>query len=111
MAYIYNMEIIETPIFTKQVVSLLPDEEYRKLQHYLICRPDAGVLIVGGGGLRKLRWGLPGRGKSGGVRTIYYWDHHDSIFMLFCYPKNEMENLTPNQLSKLRANLKEYFYE
>jgi mRNA-degrading endonuclease RelE of RelBE toxin-antitoxin system len=103
------MEIIETPIFTKQIVSLLPDDEYKKLQHYLICRPDAGALIIGGGGLRKLRWNLPGRGKSGGIRTIYYWDQQDCIFMLFCYPKNEQENLTPKQLSKLRAYIKEYF--
>ncbi|MBN2396673.1 MAG: type II toxin-antitoxin system RelE/ParE family toxin [Candidatus Atribacteria bacterium] len=105
------MEIIETPIFTKQIISLLPDDEYKKLQHYLICRPDAGAIIVGGGGLRKLRWSLPGRGKSGGIRTIYYWDQQESIFMLFCFPKNEMENLTLKQLSKLRAYLKEYLYE
>jgi hypothetical protein len=102
------MELIETPIFTKQIISLLPDEEYKKLQHYLVCRPDAGTLIVGGGGLRKIRWSLPGRGKSGGVRTIYYWDHQETIFMLFCFPKNEMENLTPKQLATLRSCLKEY---
>jgi mRNA-degrading endonuclease RelE of RelBE toxin-antitoxin system len=108
MAYIMSMEIIETPVFTKQIIALLPDDEYKKLQHYLICRPDAGALIVGGGGLRKLRWSLPGRGKSGGVRTIYYWDQQDGIFMLFCYLKNEQENLTPKQLSILRAYIKEY---
>jgi mRNA-degrading endonuclease RelE of RelBE toxin-antitoxin system len=109
MAYIWILEIIETPVFIKQLVSLLTDDEYKKLQQYLICRPDAGALIVGGGGLRKLRWSLPGRGKSGGIRTIYYWDQQDSIFMLFCYPKNESENLNPKQLSKLRAYLKGYF--
>jgi mRNA-degrading endonuclease RelE of RelBE toxin-antitoxin system len=102
------MELIETPIFTKQIISLLPDEEYKKLQHYLVCRPDAGTLIVGGGGLRKIRWSLPGRGKSGGVRTIYYWDQQETIFMLFCFPKNEMENLTPKQLATLRSYLKEH---
>ena len=105
------MEIIETPVFTKQITSLLPDDEYKKLQHYLICRPDAGALIIGGGGLRKLRWSIPGKGKSGGVRTIYYWDRRESIFMLFCYPKNELENLHPKQLSKLRAYLKEHLHE
>jgi mRNA-degrading endonuclease RelE of RelBE toxin-antitoxin system len=110
MAYIYPMEIIETPVFTKQIVSFLPDDEYRKLQQYLVCRPDAGVLVVGGGGLRKLRWALPGIGKSGGIRTIYYWDQKDSIFMLFCFQKNEMENISPAQLAKLRTAVKDSFH-
>lgn len=101
------MEIIETSIFTKSIVALLPDDEYKKLQNYLLCRPDAGAIIVGGGGLRKLRWSVPGRGKSGGIRTIYYWDHEDSIFMLLCYPKNEQEDLTPKQLSMLKAYVKD----
>jgi hypothetical protein len=107
MAYIYYMEIIETPIFTKTVTDLLSDEEYNKLQQYLVYRPDAGALIVGGGGLRKVRWNLPGRGKSGGTRTIYYWDYGDRIYMLFCYPKNEQEDLTPKQLTILRKYIKE----
>jgi len=101
------MEIIETPIFTKAVIELLSDEEYSKLQQYLIYRPDAGALIVGSGGLRKVRWNLPGRGKSGGTRTIYYWDYGDRIYMLFCYPKNEQEDLTPRQLILLKKYIKE----
>ena len=110
MAYITSMEIIETPVFTKQVITLLNDDEYKMLQQYLICRPDAGALIVGGGGLRKLRWKLPGKGKSGGIRTIYYWDHQESIYMLFCYPKNEMEDLTRSQLLQLRKYGKEFLH-
>jgi hypothetical protein len=101
------MEIIETVVFTKAIVKLMPDDEYKMLQHYLVCRPDAGVLIVGGGGLRKIRWSVPGRGKSGGIRTIYYWDRRESIYMLLCYRKNEQENLTPKQLSSLRMYIKE----
>jgi hypothetical protein len=102
------MEIIETSIFTKAISRLLPDDDYRHLQHYLICRPDAGALITGGGGLRKLRWHIPGHGKRGGICTIYYWDHQDSIFMLMCYQKNEQENLTPKQLVTLRTYVKEH---
>jgi len=101
------MEIIETSVFTKAIVDIMPDDEYRELQHYLVLRPDAGAPMIGGGGIRKLRWSLPGRGKSGGIRTIYYWDHKDSIYMLFCYPKNEQENLTPKQLVLLRTYVKE----
>jgi hypothetical protein len=102
------MEIIETPVFTKAIVELLPDDDYSKLQHFLVCKPDAGALISGSGGLRKLRWSLPGRGKRGGIRTIYYWDHAEAIYMLLCYQKNEQENLTPKQLATLRRYVKEY---
>jgi hypothetical protein len=101
------MEIIETTGFTKTIIKLMPDDEYKMLQNYLIGRPDAGAMIVGGGGLRKIRWSVPGRGKSGGIRTIYYWDHKDSIYMLLCYQKNEQENLMPKQLSSLRTYVKE----
>jgi hypothetical protein len=101
------MEIIETPIFTKSILRIMPDDEYKILQHYLVCRPDAGSIIVGGGGLRKLRWSISGRGKSGGIRTIYYWDHKDCIYMLLCYQKNEQEDLTARQLSTLRVYIKE----
>lgn len=67
------MHFIETPIFTRRLESLLAEEEYRELQNALIERPEAGATIRGSGGLRKLRWAAKGRGKSGGVRVIYYW--------------------------------------
>jgi hypothetical protein len=68
------MRFIETPVFTRTLVALLDDEEYRYLQLALLQRPAAGALIPKGGGLRKLRWSLPGRGKRGGLRVIYFWD-------------------------------------
>jgi len=66
------MIFIETSIFTKELVKLLPDDEYRMLQHNLLIRPTAGSLIKGTGGLRKIRWKSYGKGKSGGLRIIYY---------------------------------------
>ncbi len=57
------MIIIETSIFTRQVLSLLSDEEYRRLQSILVIHPEIGAVIQGSGGLRKLRWGVRGRGK------------------------------------------------
>jgi mRNA-degrading endonuclease RelE of RelBE toxin-antitoxin system len=74
MAYkITAMEFIETATFTKMVNTLLTDEEYRGLQNELVEDPQRGDLIKGGGGIRKLRHAVQGRGKSGGVRVIYYW--------------------------------------
>jgi hypothetical protein len=65
------MVIVETSIFTRQVQSLLNDEEYRQLQAILTVRPEMGVVIPGSAGLRKARWGYRSAGKRGGVRVIY----------------------------------------
>jgi hypothetical protein len=104
------MVIIETSFFTKRVRVLLSDEEYRGLQSALITNPLKGALIRGSGGIRKVRWALPGRGKSGGVRVIYYWAvSKDQILMLSIYAKNERDNLTQEQLRILRQVVKEEF--
>ena len=63
---------IETKLFSRLVVEHLTDEEYSNLQNVLIENPEAWDLIPGSGGVRKLRWGLAGRGKRGGLRIIYY---------------------------------------
>jgi len=102
------MLFIETPIFTNLVNDLLPDDEYRKLQLALVLRPEAGKVIPGSGGLRKIRWKSGGSGKRGGLRVIYYWDVPiDSIYMLLIYKKSRQEDLTPNQLKILRNLVKE----
>lgn len=97
------MVIIETPIFTRRIQDILGDDEYRLLQAQLVQRPDAGKIIPGSGGLRKLRWSASGRGKRGGARVIYYWFVSDEvILMLFAFPKNEQADLTSDQLKQLK---------
>ena len=97
------MVIIESSIFTKLINALMSDDEYKDFQEALIKRPDMGDLIQRSGGLRKVRWQLEGRGKSGGVRIIYYWvTADDQLRMLYVYPKGKQENLTPDQLAALR---------
>jgi len=66
------MEIFETSVFTRQIAQLIGAEEYRQLQGVLVINPLAGVVIKNSGGLRKLRWRSAGKGKSGGIRLIYY---------------------------------------
>ncbi len=67
------MEVVETRVFARRLQSLLNDEEYSLLQAKLIKNPNAGDLIQGSGGVRKIRWGVPGSGKRGGLRVVYYW--------------------------------------
>jgi hypothetical protein len=102
--------IIETSIFTRQVLALLSDEEYRRLQNALVLHPEIGAIIPGSGGLRKVRWAVEGRGKRGGVRVIYYWAIiHDKILMLYMYAKNEQDDLTPDQLKVLKRIIEEEY--
>jgi len=98
------VKIIETTIFTKKILTLLSDEEYRNLQNELILNPIKGKVIRGSGGLRKIRCGVSGRGKSGGVRVIYYWIFKkEIILMLLVYPKNEQDSLNSSQLKLLKT--------
>jgi mRNA-degrading endonuclease RelE of RelBE toxin-antitoxin system len=104
------VRIVETAIFTRQVVAALPDDMYRGLQAALVERPDLGSVIPGSGGLRKARWTAPGRGKRGGVRIIYYWSvPNDTIVLLFLYPKNAQADLSVRQIRELRTILEEEY--
>jgi len=103
------VQFIETPIFTKQIVDLLEDADFRRFQIKLALNPEAGDVIRGSGGLRKIRWVAQGRGKRGGIRIIYYLIEEDEIYLLFAYPKNKQEDLTAEQLKILRSVVKEEF--
>ena len=104
------MVIKETSVFTRQVNDLLDHESYRLLQLRLVADPEAGQLIPGTGGLRKIRWQGSGRGKRGGVRVIYYWATRDAVvLLLLMYGKNEQDDLTPAQKKVLTALVREEF--
>lgn len=107
MAYI-RMVYIETPVFTRQIVKLLSDDEYRELQQELNFNPAAGAIIKHSGGLRKLRWRTAAKGKRGGIRVIYYWYvSEDEIYMLLAYGKGEKDDLTAKELKVLRRVIQE----
>lgn len=109
LAYIMrSLEFIETPTFTRMLGDLLTDDEYADLQNVLVENPERGDILKGGGGIRKLRHAQPGRGKSGGVRVIYYWLRNDGqIYMLLIYPKAKKDDLTDHETALLREFVKE----
>ena len=75
-----------------------------------MLRPEQGPMIPGTGGLRKIRWGGRGHGKSGGYRIIYYWDaRNETFYMLYLYPKNEQEDLTAYQAKLLGQLVRKEF--
>lgn len=102
------MEFIETPTFTRTITGLLPDDEYRLLQAELMEDPEKGALIKQGGGIRKVRFSAQDRGKSGGIRVIYYWlTEDDQIYMLLAYPKSKKDTLSSEETKILRELVKE----
>ena len=97
------MQIIETSIFTRQIDKLVDEDEYGLLQIDLYHRPKTGAVIPGSGGIRKMRWGFGSEGKRGGLRIIYYFiDEDDVVYLLLAYKKSKQEDLTPDQLKKLK---------
>jgi mRNA-degrading endonuclease RelE of RelBE toxin-antitoxin system len=84
------------------------DDDLRALQSFLLVSPDAGELIRGGAGLRKLRWSAQGRGKRGGARLIYFWHvPKRQIYLIYAYVKSKREDLTPQQLRVLAELMKD----
>ena len=86
--------------------SYLSDEQYAELQFQLAGDPERGAVVQGTGGVRKLRWRRPGRGKRGGIRIIYYARLHTGvIWMLTIYAKSEAENIAPHILRRIKEEI------
>ena len=96
------MIFIETSAFTKYLPDYLSDEDYHALQSYLMQKPDAGAIVRGTGGIRKVRWAPVGKGKRGGVRVIYYWKRPDhEIWMLTIFSKSENSTIPSHILKQI----------
>jgi len=97
---------VETRLFTKLIEQYLSDDDYMALQLALVAHPEAGDLIPGSGGVRKMRWGAPGRGKRGGIRVIYYLrSRQGEIWMLTMYSKSEATTIPAHVLRKIKEEI------
>lgn len=102
------MEFVEATLFTRLVYKYLSDDEYVGLQRFLALYPEAGTAVPGSGGVRKIRWAVSGRGKSSGVRVIYYYKRRaDRIWLLTIYSKSETENIAPHILRKIAQEVED----
>jgi hypothetical protein len=100
------ISFIETRLFTRLVQDYLSDDEYAALQQALLADPEAGAIIPGSGGVRKLRWGVAGRGKRGGIRVVYFLrTRHGQIWMLTLYAKNVAESISANVLKQIKDEI------
>jgi hypothetical protein len=96
--------VVETPEFLTRVDKLMTDGERERLIAYLAANPTGGDLIPGTGGVRKLRWGLEGRGKRGGARVIYFYQKADvPLFALTIFAKNERADISQRDRNVLRG--------
>ena len=92
------LTIAETDIFTKLASDLFTDREIDDLKAFLALNPEAGDVIQGTGGLRKLRWQAKQKGKRGGARVIYFYYHSGHpLHLLLAYGKNAQDDLTSIQ--------------
>lgn len=100
--------VVETPEFLAASRKLLDEDELTLLISYLAANPTSGDLVPGTGGLRKLRWALPGRGKRGGARVIYFvHSERMPLFLLTAYAKNERADLSQDERKEFRNLVKQ----
>ena len=97
---------VETRLFTRLVSQSLSDQDYARLQQELMNNPEAGAVIKGSGGVRKIRWAASGRGKRGGYRVVYFVRRsEDLIWMLTMYPKNTTDSIPGHVLKQIREEI------
>ena len=97
------ISVVEMPEFLAATKKLMDDEERAELVRYLAYNPTVGDVIPGSGGVRKIRWGLEGRGKRGGARVIYFFhDLEMPLYLLEAFAKNDRADLTQAEIHELR---------
>ena len=98
------VEFVHLPSYLKSAAGLIDDAAQRRIEAALVENPEAGAVMVGTGGVRKLRVATSGRGKRGGARLIYYYRQSKGrIYLILLYPKSRKDNLTAAERNAMRT--------
>lgn len=99
--------VAETPIFQRYVDEIWSTDERNEFISWIASNPEAGELITGSGGCRKVRWAGSGRGKRGGARVIYFLEAEDTIWLLIVYTKGKFDKLPTSFLAQLKQGVED----
>ena len=92
-----------TDVYLKRARRLLPAADLETFHRHLALHPDSGDIVAGTGGVRKVRWGMAGQGKRGGIRALHlYLRHKDTVWLLDMYAKRAKVDLTPDDVKMIR---------
>ena len=101
-----GMTLIETPLFSRLWPDYWDEDERGAFCAWLASYPDAGDVIPGSGGCRKVRWSRRGMGKRAGVRVIYYLPTTSGpLWLLLIYAKNAQDNIPAHILRDIRKEI------
>jgi hypothetical protein len=103
------LTVPETPVFCREADRVLGEQSHQRLIAFLGLNPEAGVIVPDTGGVRKLRWAVPGKGKREGARVIYYF-HGESLPLLALnvHAKSEKTNISPGEKKRPKAEVEQY---
>ena len=94
--------VVETRMFSAKAAEVWTPEQYEDFVVYIASTPDAGQVVPGSGGVRKIRWGRQGSGKRGGVRVVYFNNSDYETWLLAMYEKNDRQIIPAHELRKIR---------
>ncbi|TFW19451.1 transcriptional regulator [Duganella callida] len=97
--------VVETDVFIRSAAEIWNDAERVEFITWIAAHPQAGTVIPGSGGCRKVRWSRPGRGKRGGARVIYFCAANGVIWLLIVYTKSRLDKLPADFLARLRKEI------
>jgi len=99
--------VAETPVFVRYAAEVWSDAERQQFINFIAADPEAGDIIRGSGGCRKVRWSRSGMGKRGGARVIYFLASDGTVWLLIVYSKAKFDNLPASFLAKLRQEIED----
>ena len=99
--------VAETPVFVRYTAEVWSEAERQEFINFIAANPEAGDIIRGSGGCRKVRWSRSGTGKSGGVRVIYFLATEGTVWLLIVYSKAKFDNLQASFLAQLKKGVED----